>query len=141
MGVPILTTEVIAMRFEGNAVSFEFAEVQNLPQKEKLLSLPRLFGKNFYFEIGDRVVIEAVNSHIRVRVFVDDCDDLALSEIVAKCERILQEVGASEQFKNFLTAIEVMEMIEPRIERLVRQIIAAELYPLQQKLEQITKSA
>ena len=129
------------MRFEGNAVSFEFAEVQNLPQKEKLLSLPRLFGKNFYFEIGDRVVIEAVNSHIRVRVFVDDCDDLALSEIVAKCERILQEVGASEQFKNFLTAIEVMEMIEPRIERLVRQIIAAELYPLQQKLEQITKSA
>jgi len=141
MGVPILTTEVIAMRFEDNAVSFEFAEVQNLPQKEKLLSLPRLFGKNFYFEIGDRVVIEAVNSHIRVRVFVDDCDDLALSEIVAKCERILQEVGASEQFKNFLTAIEVMEMIEPRIERLVRQIIAAELYPLQQKLEQITKSA
>ena len=129
------------MRFEDNAVSFEFAEVQNLPQKEKLLSLPRLFGKNFYFEIGDRVVIEAVNSHIRVRVFVDDCDDLALSEIVAKCERILQEVGASEQFKNFLTAIEVMEMIEPRIERLVRQIIAAELYPLQQKLEQITKSA
>jgi len=126
------------MRIEGNSVVFEFAEVQHLLPKE-LFGLPRLLGRNSYTEVVDggdyRIAVETVDSHIRIRVFTDTSGDL--SKVVAKCEQILRAAAGSSQFRRFLTAIEVMELLEPRLDQIIRRVIAAELYPLQQKISQL----
>jgi len=127
------------MRIEGNSVIFEFAEVQHLLPTE-LISLPRLLGRNLYTEVVDgdyKIAVETVDSRIRIKVFTDTSGDL--SEIVARCERILQAAAGSSQFQHLLTAIEVMELLEPRLEQIIRQVIAAELYPLQQKISQLER--
>jgi len=130
------------MQVNNRKVTFEWVEVKDLlPEslRNYWRDLFELIGPNNCYEcrIGDDIVaVVTTDNDIKVRVTLNSPHNPnTLSGLVAACERVLQNATQSGAFSDLETTLKVLQILQPYLERIVRQQVERQVYELKQQLK------